>query len=150
MRHMAWSKPAADATEPPLLGIGLQAEHDDLSRRRAAPTLAIWDGQTLQTPSRATLASGYVGDIAPGPGGGFVLSGQRAGRAVWWTPGAPERLTTIAELGDVCALADGSDNDAGLLLSAARGLARWHPRQQPAMLAWPGQMAPDHHWVTLA
>jgi hypothetical protein len=146
-RHMAWNGDA----EAPLLGIALQAEHDDLARRRAAPVLAVWDGATLRVPSGSVLAGGYAGDIAPGPGGGFVLSGQRVGRGVLWHPDAPEELFAIAELKELCALAaPGGDGRDGVLIGAERGVARWHPRAGAAMLAWPRAMTPDNHWVVLA
>ena len=96
---LAWS--TGDQT---LLGVALQAEHDDVDQRRAAPALALWDGKELRIPTRAATAGGYAGDIAPGPGGGFVLSGQRVGRGVLWHPDAPDTLMTIAELREVCAL----------------------------------------------
>ena len=31
-----------------------------------------------------------------------------------------------------------------------RGVARWHVRHAPRMLAWPRPMAPDNHWVLQA
>ncbi len=149
IRHMAWSQ-RADA--PPLLGIGLQAEHDAPEQRRDAPVLAVWNGETLRVPTRAALGGGYAGDIAAGPGGGFVLSGQRVHRGVLWHPDAPDQLMTIAELREVCALSPWplDSQPGGLLLGAARGVARWHPRLAPAMLAWPREMTPDNHWVALA
>lgn len=149
IRHMAWSR-RADAT--PLLGIGLQAEHDTLEQRRDAPVLAVWNGKTLRIPTRSALGGGYAGDIAPGPGGGFVLSGQRVNRGVLWHPDAPNELMTIAELHEVCALSTWplESQPGGVLLGAARGVARWHPRHDPAMLAWPRAMSPDNHWVVLS
>jgi hypothetical protein len=47
LRHMAWAQ--GDA---PLLGIGLQAEHDAAEQRAEAPVLALWDGQTLALANR--------------------------------------------------------------------------------------------------
>ncbi len=146
LRHLAWASGAAQ----PLLGIALQAEHSDPSRRAAAPVLAVWNGQTLTVPTPDTAASGYAGDIAPGPGGGFVLSGQRVGRGVLWHPDAPEQLFPVAELTELCALATpGGSGRNGVLMATARGVARWHPSQPPATLPWPVAMAPDNHWVLL-
>ena len=146
IRHLAWS-----TGEQPLLGVALQAEHDDVDQRRAAPALALWDSKELRIPTRAATAGGYAGDIAPGPGGGFVLSGQRVGRGVLWHPDAPDSLMTIAELREVCALSPLplTDQPSGVLLGAARGVALWHPRLAPAMLAWPQEMSPDNHWIAL-
>ncbi len=146
LRHMAWN---GDATHP-LLGIALQAEHDEPSRRAVAPVLAVWDGQALTVPSRDANASGYAGDIAPGPGGGFVLSGQRVGRGVLWHPDAPAQLFPVAELKELCALASpGGSGREGVLLGSERGVARWHPSEPPALLPWPVAMVPDNHWVLL-
>lgn len=146
LRHMAWG---GDHTHP-LLGIALQAEHDHPHQRTAAPVLAVWNGQTLTVPNNDASAGGYAGDIAPGPGGGFVLSGQRVGRGVLWHPDAPEQLFPVAELKELCALvALGSNGRDGVLMGTARGIARWHPSQPPAMLPWPTAMAPDNHWVLL-
>lgn len=146
LRHLAWS---GDARQP-LLGIALQAEHDDTARRRASPILATWDGAGMRVVGQGATVGGYAGDIAPGPGGGFVLSGQRVGRGVLWHPDAPDELFTIAELKAPCALAaPGGDGRDGVLIAAERGVARWHPRVPAAMLAWPGVMNPDNHWVVL-
>lgn len=146
LRHMAWS-----GESPSVLGIALQAEHDDPGHRTDAPVLAVWDGQRLSIPSRDMAAGGYAGDIAPGPGGGFVLSGQRVGRGVLWHPDAPRQLLTMAELQEVCALAvpEGSGRN-GVLMGATRGVALWHPGAASAMLPWPGAMTIDNHWVLLA
>lgn len=162
LRHIAWAQGGAarggdaavkdtgaqGAGATPLLGIALQAEHDSADTRRAAPTLAVWDGQTLVIPTRDASAAGYAGDIAAGPGGGFVISAQKARRGLWWHPGAPEKLTLVAEMTEPCALAT-LDDGAGVLLSAGRGAARWHAREAPGMLPWPVALAPDNHWVVL-
>lgn len=143
IRHMAWS---ADATA--LLGLALQAEHDDPRERAQAPVLALWDGQSLALPCADTAAAGYVGDIAAGPAGGFVLSAQKQGKGLWWHPAAPERFTAIAELTEPCALVP-LDQGAGVLLGAGRGIARWQAAGPSAMLRWPVALAPDNHSVRL-
>lgn len=151
LRHMAFAAGVAPGAVPgsrPLLGIALQAEHDRDEARRAAPTLAIWDGRSLRIATQDASAGGYAGDIAAGPGGGFVISAQKARRGLWWHPGQPERLTMVAELTEPCALASLHDG-AGVLLSAGRGAARWHLREAPGMLPWPVALAPDNHWVVL-
>jgi uncharacterized protein len=146
LRHMAWNNASGLERR---LGVALQAEHDDLNRRRNAPVLALWDGQSLSIPSRDARCAGYAGDIAAGPGGGFILSGQRVGRGAMWHPDAPEALFTIAELTELCALAEAGEPGGGVLIGAARGLASWHPSRPPAMFAWPRPMTPDNHWVVL-
>lgn len=147
IRHLAWS---LDDESAPLLGVALQAEHDEPAQRREAPLLAVWDGHSLKIPSAAAVGAGYAGDIAPAVGGGFVLSGQKAGRGLLWHPDAPRSLTTIAELREICALATWSDGELpGVLIAGARGVANWHPRLAPRMLPWPADMAPDNHWLLL-
>lgn len=143
LRHMAWS---ADAQ--PLLGIGLQAEHDSANQRAEAPTLAVWDGQSLSLPCTDAAAGGYAGDIAAGPGGGFVLSAQKQRLALWWHPAQPRAYTRVAELTEPCALVSWPGG-AGVTLHAARGAARWHVREAARMLAWPVALAPDNHAVAL-
>lgn len=143
LRHMAWS-----AGPAPLLGIALQAEHDEPAQRAEAPTLAVWDGRALMLPCRDPAAGGYAGDIAAGPGGGFVISAQKQRQALWWQPGRPDSYTPVAELTEPCALVAAPDA-AGVTLHAARGAALWHTRQAPRMLAWPVALMPDNHAVAL-
>ena len=67
LRHLAWSRtvrPSADDAIKPLLGVALQAEHDDPSVRNEAPTLAVRDGNNLRIPTCSILAGGYADDIA--------------------------------------------------------------------------------------
>ena len=144
IRHLAWS-----GGPKPLLGVALQAEHPLPEQRAQAPALAVWDGQSLSLPSPDTSASGYAGDIAAGPGGGFVISAQKQGRALWWHPGEPLKLSLIAQITEPCALAPTADG-AGATISGARGVARWHADEAPRMLPWPQPLAPDNHWVQLA
>jgi len=153
IRHIAWARQEGGAPDneldgAPLLGLALQAEHDQEDRRRNAPTLATWDGASLRIATTDAGAGGYAGDIAAGPGGGFVISAQKARRGLWWYPARPERLTPVAELTEPCALAT-VDGGAGVLISAGRGVALWHAREAPAMLPWPVALAPDNHWVLL-
>lgn len=147
-RHMAWAADGDAGHGVPLLGIGLQAEHDNADLRREAPALAVWDGRTLTLPCADAAAAGYVGDVSAGPGGGFVLSAQKAGRGLWWHPAAPERLTLMAELTEPCALLWDATRHA-VVIGAGRGLARWQTRDGGRMLRWPVAMAPDNHAVLL-
>lgn len=150
LRHLAWCHDEDAAGHPRRLGVALQAEHDDPAQRRQAPTLAVWDGTTLQIPGADAQAGGYVGDIAPGPADGFVLSAEKTGRGLWWQPDRPAQLVPVAALDEVCALAGWQDDaGTGVLLGARRGLARWHTHQPPRMLPWPVAMAPDNHAVLL-
>ena len=135
VRHLAWD-------DTGLLGIALQAEHDRAEDKAAAPALAVWDGRTLNA---VPGGDGYAGDVTGVPGGGFVISNARRDTAWWWHPAAPQRLTEVAQLQRAYALATGE----GVLIAAARGLARWHPTEPAAMLPWPAPMALDNHMVAL-
>ena len=146
IRHLAWS--VAGASGQKLLGVALQAEHESSTQRLAAPTLAVWDGAELRVPAPDAGGGGYAGDIAAGPGGGFVLSAQKQGRALWWQPAVPELMTVVAEVTEPCALISSPDG-AGVSLAAGRGVARWHRQQGAHMLRWPVALAPDNHWVRL-
>ncbi len=57
LRHLAWN-PGAD-----VLGIALQAEHDGMDARAAAPVLALFDGKVLRTadPAPQVLPGGLRG-----------------------------------------------------------------------------------------
>jgi hypothetical protein len=160
MRHMAWSAQSSSnpllgtlqgASLGTLLGIALQAEHDDVFERRKSPVLAVWDGLKLRVAHSDALAGGYAGDIAAGPGGGFVLSGQRVGKCALWHPDAPEALIEIAQLKDLCALAvPAAAGREGVLIGSESGVAHWHPRNKPRMLAWPSALTLDNHWTILS
>lgn len=155
IRHMAWGQPGPEGTDgvrKPLLGIALQNEHDDLAQRRRSPVLAVWDGETLQTPSADPAGGGYSGDIVAGPDGGFVLSCLRTHTALQWSPAAPTALTVVAQMQDAGALTPWPLAHAsnGMLLASARGLGRWHPTQPPLFVKWPSGFVPDNHWVLVA
>src|SRR5690606_14414177 len=104
LRHLAWAHGPA-----PLLGLALQAEHDDADARTQAPLLAVWDRRTLTLPSRDASGGGYAGDIAVGPVGGFLLSAQKQRLGLWWHPGRPAAMTRVAELTEPCALVATAD-----------------------------------------
>lgn len=131
-----------------MLGVALQAEHDDPAQRAEAPLLAVWDGQTLALPCRDASGGGYAGDIGAGPGGGFVLSAQKTRLGLWRHPGRPQALTRVADLTEPCALVSWP-GAAGVSLHTAKGVARWHARLAPRMLSWPVPLVPDNHAVRL-
>ena len=150
LRHLAWSRsPEADKT---YLGIAMQAEHDSAELRVAAPNLAVFDGDTLRTPTRDNDGYGYAGDIVATYNGGFVLSSNKGGMAKLWHPGEPDKLLTIVEMEESYALADwhGPNPGGGVLLATAVGLVRWHIAAKPVFLPWPKPMALDNHWVLVA
>lgn len=143
LRHLAWSNDQA------YLGIAMQAEHDDATKRATAPILALLDGDELRLPTRANDGIGYAGDISAATNGGFALSSNQTGLAQLWHPAEPDKLTPIVELQEAYALASwpGPNPGGGVLISTAPGLVRWHPSAKPLFLAWPKPMALDNHWV---
>ena len=143
LRHVAWTAPEDG---PPLLGIALQAEHDDPGRRSQAPVLAVWDGDSLDVPSRAADGQGYAGDIAPAAGG-FVVTCQHARVAMWWHRDRPGAMPVVARMQEACAVSPVAAFDGGVVVAGALGLGRWHPARPGAMLRWPRPMALDNHWV---
>jgi len=149
LRHLAWSLPAAGGE--PFLGVALQAEHDDPSRRAAAPCLAVLDGDELLTPTRDAAGQGHAGDISAAAQGGFALSNLRSGHVHLWHPSRPAQLTRIVEMAQAQALVDVGDPlpGRGVLIATALGLARWHARGEAAFLRWPQPMALDNHWVVM-
>lgn len=144
--HIAWNRPLAG--EPTLLGIGLQAEHDDPAQRRDAPLLAVWNGQDLSIPTHV-VAEGYAGDVAAGPNGGFVLTAQRANTIVLWQPQRAAELLTIGKVQNPCGLWPLADAP-GVAIGGGLGLARWHPSEASQMLRWPEGMAAGNHWSILS
>jgi hypothetical protein len=149
IRHLAWA--AMRDGHAPVLGLALQAEHDDVHQRRQAPVLALWDHeQGLQVPTRAVDAGGYAGDIAAAADGAFVISNNRLHRAWLWRPQRAADLTAVARLHEAYALATwGATPAQGVLVAAAAGIARWHPTLEPMLVRWPEPMVLDNHWVCL-
>ncbi len=145
MRHLAWNRHPRDGA--PLLGVAMQAEHDDPAERLRAPALAVLAEGRLAVPAGAG-AGGYAGDIAPAHRGGFVLSNNGAGVASLWQPDRAEGLQAVIEMQEAYALANWQRD--GVLVATAPGLIRWHPLEKPAFLAWPQPMALDNHWILLA
>lgn len=148
LRHLAFSNDG----ERTRVGVAIQAEHDDPAQRADAPILAVLNvgDAKLHIPSRMMASKGYCGDVVAGPNGGFYLSGERANRVFRWDPANPGELQVIAELERAGALAPWQAAGAGVLIGAARGMARWHPSQSAAMLRWPVPLVPDNHWAVTA
>lgn len=150
LRHLAWSRSPAEGKTR--LGIAMQAEHDDPAVRATAPILAVFDGETLRTPSHQNDGYGYAGDISAAFNGGFALSSNKAGVAKVWHPGEPDKLSAIVELEEAYALTEwpGPQPGGGVLIATAAGLVRWHISAPAAFLPWPTPMALDNHWVLMS
>ena len=100
LRHLAWSPDGA------LLGIALQAEHDDAAIKNAAPVLALFDGTALRVAAApepvAQSLRGYGGSIAATPAGWAVSCPRAHGIARFSLQGAWQGLVPLPE---VCPLA---------------------------------------------
>jgi hypothetical protein len=96
IRHLAWAK---DAEGRAVLGIALQAEHEAVAERAAAPVLALFDGERLHAAAAGEDAlGGYGGDIAASQRG-FVVSCTRAdagGRVAHKATSRPMRADRVA------------------------------------------------------
>lgn len=146
LRHMAWN--TLPGQSAPVLGIALQAEHDDREKRLKAPILALWDSLSLTLPNLSADAGGYAGDIAPAKGG-FILSAQTSHHALWWQHDSPKKMQVIARMQEACALCPNQALTGGVLIAGARGIGRWHAEEAASLLPWPEPIALDNHWVTL-
>lgn len=157
IRHLAW-----DAADGGMLGVALQAEHPDAARRRDAPAVAVWRADRgLAAVEASRGLGGLAGDIAPAAGrDGWVFS-QAAAASAWVTASTGDGKTEpavrqVAALREAGALATcPADAGAppvaeGTWIASARGLARWHPRWPPRLLAWPHPIAPDNHLAVLS
>jgi hypothetical protein len=149
LRHMAWNRDPSEADA--LLGIAMQAEHDDPAARSTAPILALFDKKRLYTPTRENDGVGYSGDIVPAHRAGFVVSSHQPGLAQLWHPSIAEKLQPIVKLKNASALAPwhGPGKGGGVLVATALGVGRWHPEVQPTLIPWPQPMALDNHWVLI-
>ncbi|MCW7539214.1 DUF1513 domain-containing protein [Aquabacterium sp. A7-Y] len=140
LRHLAR---LADGT----LGIALQAEHEHLDVKQAAPVLALFDGRELRTaplPDGVSM-SGYGGDIAA-LGNRFAVSSPRAGRvALWEADGRPVGHVPLAE---ACAL---SSTGEQLWSGGRAALLDWTGRGAGQALPLPARetLRLDNHWVVL-
>lgn len=142
LRHLAWN---ADHS---VLGIALQAEHDDAAAKHAAPILALFDGNTLRavpTPDAGDSGiRGYGGSIAATPAGWAVSCPRANGIATFTPQGTWQCLVPLPE---VCALAVSAGQlwAAGLDSSLQDAMAA-RPASHPHQAALRGARL-DNHWI---
>lgn len=141
LRHLAWNR----ADGRPIMGIALQAEHDDLAMRDRAPVLALFDGATLRVAPAGTALAGYGGDIAA-CGGGFAVSCPRAQCVTLHDANGTWR--GLVPLAEACPLAATS----GRVWVGGRGAAAtWSAAkdsQPAAKSAYPlPDIRLDNHWI---
>jgi uncharacterized protein len=116
-----------------VLGIALQAQHEDAAQRAAAPVLALWRGDALTLAQAEPAAQGYGGDIAFAQGH-FVIGCPRGNCVIQHT--TQGHITKKITLTEACAV---SADDAGRLwLGGANGTP-------DLSLATPIKL--DNHWL---
>ena len=144
LRHLAWSPDGA------LLGIALQAEHDDAAIKNAAPVLALFDGTALRGVAApepiAQRLRGYGGSMAATPTGWAVSCPRAHGIATFSLQGDWQDLVPLPE---VCPLAVRSDALwAGGLASSLQNAQAVAPLAHPHGAGLQGARL-DNHWVVL-
>lgn len=130
-----------------VIGIALQAEHDDPAARAAAPLLALFDGRALGGAEPGRPLEGYGGDIAT-TANGFAVGATRAGGVARWH--ADGRWLGLTPLADACPLAwhDGElwAGGSGSALQDDGAARRAHAtaalRLDNHWAAWPGLTRP--------
>ncbi|MDP3230133.1 MAG: DUF1513 domain-containing protein [Acidovorax sp.] len=145
LRHLAWSP---DGHNTRLLGIALQAEHDDTAAKDAAPVLALFDGTALRvvpTPEHiAQSIHGYGGSMAA-THSGWAVSCPRANGIATYTPQGEWR--GLVPLPDVCPLAvHGGALWAGGLGASLQNAQSTAPVNHPHGRSLQGARL-DNHWV---
>lgn len=141
LRHLAW--------HGQVLGVSLQAEHDDVNQKKQAPVLAVLRDNKLHLANQPQSLAGYGGDIAASSSG-FVVGCPRAnGFACFDAQGSWQKLMMLDE---ACAIA----NVASRLWIAGVVLAEQYeqnlqpmlqPNAQKIVFHLPNQMRLDNHWV---
>jgi len=134
LRHLAWNGT--------LLGIALQAEHDDAAAKAKAPILALFDGQALRTVEAPLSLAGYGGSIAP-LGDGFAVGCPRSqGVAVFGAQG----FRALVGLDEACPLATAH----GRLWAGGGGhLLAMEGDAAPAGTGQVAGIRLDNHWIAL-
>jgi len=152
IRHLARDPAAAHG----LVGIALQAEHDDAHAKAAAPVIAVFDGESLRTLDAPLPLAGYGGDIVVSTAG-FLVSAPRAGGVARW--GRDGRWAGFTPLTEACSLA--STGKGEVWVGGRTQAAECDDSDASDTIAAhaPGTVAPrhlainslrlDNHWVAL-
>lgn len=138
LRHLAWGRAGAGR----VLGIALQAEHDDLQAKAQAPVLALFDGERLAAVPAPWPLAGYGGDIAFAQGLFAVSCPRRHGIALFDSRGAWQGF---APLPSACALAAGPGS---VWAAGAPGALVVAPQRDTRMLQTALRL--DNHWLLVS
>jgi hypothetical protein len=139
LRHLAWGRSGSRR----VLGIALQAEHDDPAERHAAPVLALFDGDMVRAVPAPQALAGYGGDIAH-VDGVFAIGCPRAGGFAMF--GADGDWRGWQPLPQACALSPGTVADRWWAAGATQALACGARRVDRFEHRF---AALDNHWTTL-
>jgi hypothetical protein len=138
LRHLAWSSGAG----PRVLGIALQAEHDEADARARAPVLALHDGRALRIAQAPHALAGYGGDVASA-GGLFAVGCPRShGVALFDLQGRWQGFEPSAF---ACAIA--ADSGSGTFWAGGKGQAL--RLAGGAVTALTSGLELDNHWLAL-
>lgn len=125
-----------------LIGVALQAEHDEPDDRLRAPVLAIARGETLRSIVAPRILQGYGGDIHA-TSQGFAVSCPRANGVALFAPDGG--WAGFVDLPEACALAG---DRRGLYAGGANGAMRVPDTGAAEPLpSLAGRM--DNHWVII-
>lgn len=146
LRHLAWGTGDSGA----ILGVALQAEHDDAAARSDAPVLATFDGQSLCSFTAPVALAGYGGDIAA-LGRTFAVSCPRArGVALYGSDGTWHGLLP---LDDACALVA---TRRQMWVGGRHAALAWNtgnlvdePARQASLVREVPDLRLDNHWIAI-
>jgi hypothetical protein len=122
------------------LAVALQAEHEDVQQRAAAPVLARFDGEALHLLEAARPLAGYGGSVAAW-GGGFAVGCPRANGVAVWRPDG--RWAGFTALPAGCAVAAAASK---LWAGGEQEAVALQAEQPGRMLGLPAVRL-DNHWV---
>lgn len=138
LRHLAWNW----LNGKPVLGIALQAEHDEAPARTRAPVLALFEGDSPRTVDAPVSLAGYGGAIAP-LGEGFAVGCPR-GQAV--AVFGAEGFRSLIRLDEACPLATAHDRlyagGGGRLMAIAADTG-------PVAGGQVSDIRLDNHWIVI-
>lgn len=146
LRHIVWGPmPASAPAGQRLLGMALQAEHDDVSARMEAPVLAVFDGRHIRTfpAGPGQSLAGYGGDIACAAGG-FAVSCPRANGVATWR--ADGQWAGFFALDEACPLTAASAR----LWAGGRTAAVMRDDDGTAVSSSVEGVRLDNHWMPIA
>ena len=144
LRHLAWQ--SAPAGKNPLLGIAIQAEHDDAAQKNRAPVLALFDGSALKPVQAATSLAGYGGAICAMQDGWAVGCPRANGVALFDTDGSWRELIALPRACAVATVEDGcwaGGQDQALWTTGDANTANTTHRVSPDTVRL------DNHWALM-